>query len=457
MTEIGGETMDNLLLWLFNFIALYAFLPGLFSRLLGFRVFNKGLSEREISLTFDDGPDPVYTPQLLDLLKQYNVKATFFIVGKHAEEHPDIVKRMHREGHAVGVHNYQHRMNWLMSPRTVAKQVSRTAELIRELNGEAPQFYRPPWGIMNLFDYTSRRNLQIVLWSVMVNDWRKSTGETKILERMLKQLKGGQVYLLHDCGNTFGADLDAPKNTIAALEKFLPIALDKGFRFVRIDELMQVTARMTKKKVSLGRKIIVGGWLAWERCFHALFHLQPANPSAAKSFLHFRLTDYHGETIRLNEGVTLEKGDRVAELHMDNALLYELGRKSRSTVQLAIQLIRQMEQTMPQLASVLLSRADAASIKAVMGVTMVHRGVEQFGFTVSELPKSPFSSASRFYLRILLSVIHPQGSARLGQRTEMLIPKRIVISMKEVNRRYGSPPTSVLEQTHPEPAGGQLA
>ncbi|WP_199617324.1 polysaccharide deacetylase family protein [Paenibacillus alkalitolerans] len=449
--------MGNLLLWLFYFFTLYAFLPGLVSGMFGFRVFKRGRSQSDICLTFDDGPDPVYTPQLLDLLKRYDIKATFFIVGKHAEEHPDIVRRMHREGHAIGIHNYRHRSNWLMRPQTVVKHVRRTAKFIERVTGEKAQLYRPPWGILNLFDYTSRNDLHIVLWSVMVNDWRRSTGADKIRNRMLKRLKGGQIYLLHDCGNTFGANADAPKNMIAALEQFLPTALDRGFRFVRVDDLMQVTARMVKKKIGWGKRLIVGAWLAWERCFHALFRLQPANPEANRSFLHFRLTDYQGETIRLNEGETLMKGDRVVELHMDNALLYDLGKKSRSPVQLAIQLIRAMEQTMPQLASIILSRADAASIKAVMGITMVHRGVEQFGFTVSELPKSWFASATRLYLRILLSVIHPKGAERLGERSEMLVPKRIAISMKEVSRRYGVAQVTALETGRPEATDGQLA
>ncbi|WP_274362676.1 polysaccharide deacetylase family protein [Paenibacillus thermotolerans] len=445
--------MSNLLLWLFYFFTFYAFLPGLVSRLFGFRVFKRGISDKDISLTFDDGPDPVYTPKLLDLLKKHGVKATFFIVGKHAEEHPDIIKRMHQEGHLIGIHNYKHRSNWLMRPKSVVQSVQRTSQLIERFTGEPSQFYRPPWGIMNIFDYSTRHQLQIVLWSVMLNDWKKSTGAARIREKMLKHLKGGQIYLLHDCGNTFGADLDAPQNTIAALGEFIPIALEKGYRFARVDDLMQVTARMTKKNPSLAKRFVVGGWLAWERIFHALFRLQPANPTDSHSFLHFRLIKYSGEKIRLNEGIELEKGDRVVELHMDNALLYELGKKSRSPVQLAIQLIRQMEQTMPQLASIILKRPDASSIKAIMGVTMVNRGVEQFGFTVTELPKGLFAALTKLYLRLLLSVIHPQGADRLAERKEMLIPKRIAISMHEVDRRYGGgdPLGDETEPGSPEP------
>lgn len=427
----------NLLLWLFYFFTFYAFLPGLLSRLFGFRVIKRGSSDKEISLTFDDGPDPVHTPLLLDLLREYGMKATFFLVGQHAEQYPDIVRRMHAEGHLIGIHNYKHRPNWLMRPRTVEEHIRKTSRAIERITGEKPSYYRPPWGIMNMFDFTTKSNLQIVLWSVMVGDWRKKTGPDKIYRKMKRTLKGGHIYLLHDCGSTFGADPEAPENTIGALKRFLPEAIESGYRFVRVDELVQVSGRMVNKKDSWGKRMLVRLWLLWEQCFHVLFRLQSAAQEKSGSFLHYRLIDYHGDPMVLPEGETVRKGDRVVELHMNNALLYEFGRRARSPVQLAIQLIRAMEQTMPQLAASLLSHKDIRSIKAVIGTTMVHRGVEQFGFQVEELPKGWFAFSSKLYLRLLLSVIHPQGADRLAERKEMLVPKRIVISMNEIVRRYG--------------------
>lgn len=430
--------MSNVMLGLFYFFTLYAFLPGLFSRMFGYRVIKKGISDMHISLTFDDGPDPLYTPKLLDVLRKHGIKVTFFVVGKHAEAHPDIIRRMHAEGHSIGIHNYSHRTNWFMRPGTVARQVDRTSELIRRLTGEKPQYYRPPWGIINLFDYTSRNDLQIVLWSAMPGDWRTSAGAAKIYDRMRKQLKGGQIYLLHDCGRTFGADEDAPQHTIEALERFIPFAAEQGYSFVRVDELVQVTGRMVRKRVGWGRKALVAAWLLWERCFHAAFKLQSAETDVRRSFLHYRLTQYHGESIMLNDGETLQSGDRVAEIHMNNALLYEFGRKSRSSMQLAIQLVRGMERSMFPLAAALMARKDVSAIKAVLGTTMVNRGVEQFGFTVTDLPKGWFARLAGLYLKVLLTVIHPQGKKRLGERAEALVPKRIAISMREVARRYGA-------------------
>lgn len=116
------------------------------SRLFGYRVFRRGIGRTDYGLTFDDGPDPHYTPLLLDLLKRYDAKATFFVVGSHAERHPEIIKRMHDEGHLIGIHNYVHKTNWLMRPATVRKQIDRTDEIIFSITGERSTYYRPPWG-----------------------------------------------------------------------------------------------------------------------------------------------------------------------------------------------------------------------------------------------------------------------------------------------------------------------
>jgi peptidoglycan/xylan/chitin deacetylase (PgdA/CDA1 family) len=430
--------VENLLLWVFYLFSFYAFLPGLLSRMFGFRVIKRGFSDTEISLTFDDGPDPQYTPQLLDLLHQYQVKATFFIVGKHAEKYPEIIRRMHREGHSIGIHNYSHQSNWIIHPKAVSRHVRETSNIIERITGIKPQFYRPPWGILNVFDLASRENLQIVLWSIMPGDWRKSTGAQKIRDRMLKRLRGGAIILLHDSGNTLGADLDAPQHTIEALKEFIPLVIERGYRFVRVDELVQAIGRMAQQKIGVFRRLIVRIWLLWEQCFHVLFRLKPAIPDQRHSFLHYRITTYTGQPIILADGEQLIKGDRVVELHMDNSLLYEYGKRARSPVQLAIQLIRAMERTMPQLCATLLARDDIRSIKAIIGITMVHRGVEQFGFSVSDLPENGFSAVAKIYLKLLLSVIHPQGKARLAERREMLVPKQIAISVVEVTRRYGT-------------------
>ncbi|WP_313640963.1 polysaccharide deacetylase family protein, partial [Paenibacillus sp.] len=191
--------MQTLLLWLFYISSFYAFIPGMISRIFGYRVFRKGTGRgrNEFALTFDDGPDPRFTPLLLDLLKKYDAKATFFVVGSNAERYPELIQRIHDEGHLIGIHNYVHKTNWLMRPATVRRQIQRTNDIIYNIIGERSTHYRPPWGIVNLFDISKRRQVEIVLWSVMFGDWREKLGAQRLTEKMLARLNPGEVMLLH--------------------------------------------------------------------------------------------------------------------------------------------------------------------------------------------------------------------------------------------------------------------
>lgn len=177
--------MQTLLLWLFYISSFYAFIPGMISRIFGYRVFRKGTGLNEFALTFDDGPDPRFTPLLLDLLKKYDAKATFFVVGSNAERYPELIRRIHAEGHLIGIHNYVHKTNWLMRPATVRRQIQRTNDIIYNIIGERSTYYRPPWGIVNLFDISKRRQVEIVLWSVMFGDWREKLGAQRLTEKCL--------------------------------------------------------------------------------------------------------------------------------------------------------------------------------------------------------------------------------------------------------------------------------
>ncbi|GHI00354.1 polysaccharide deacetylase family protein [Neobacillus kokaensis] len=230
--------MNFIILILIFFILLYTAIPYFLSRGLGFKVLKRVKNPSKIAFTFDDGPDPIYTPILLDLLKKNKVKATFFVVGSKAEKHPQLILRMHQEGHLIGIHNYVHRSNWFMSPLKVRQGLENTAKIIETITGVRPVYYRPPWGMLNLFDFVKKSRYKIILWSIMAEDWRTSGGSEKIKKHLLN-IKGGDIILLHDCGDTPGAELDAPRNTINALKDVLKTVKTKGFTCVRVDELIQ--------------------------------------------------------------------------------------------------------------------------------------------------------------------------------------------------------------------------
>ncbi|WP_051251176.1 polysaccharide deacetylase family protein [Paenibacillus harenae] len=437
--------MEKLLLWGLYVATFYAFLPGLISRTFGFRVFKKGRVEKEIALTFDDGPDQEYTPQLLDLLARYQAKATFFVVGSHAEGQEKILQRMKDEGHIIGIHNYVHKSNWLMRPGSVKKQIDRTADIIEKATGERSTYYRPPWGIVNVFDYANLGHLQIILWSAMFGDWRIRVGAQRLKKRMMKKLKPGAVVLLHDCGMTFGADKDAPRNMLIALEAYLEEGTRRGYRFVGIGEMIKLTDAARMAHTSLWKRVLISLWLLWEKAFHFAFRLKTVGDAQDAAF-HYRVTTYNGDAVELSEGVRVVKGDRIAELHFDNRKLSSIAATSKSPVATGIRMLREVEQALPLLADQLADDADAKDIKAVYGVTMIHRGADRLGFKIHELPEGLFAKSTRVYLRILIRVLtKKQITAKSSKRRDSISPRMLFMPVETI-RSYATKQLSKMQE-----------
>jgi peptidoglycan/xylan/chitin deacetylase (PgdA/CDA1 family) len=234
-------TLLFILIFILILILGYTVLPYLLTSLFDFGVFRKGSQSSCIALTFDDGPDRRYTPQLLDLLKKHQVKATFFVVGKKAADNPDLIQRMNQEGHLIGLHNYVHRSNWTMSPWRIKRELDQSADIVERITGTRPAYYRPPWGLLALFDFFLLKEYRIILWSLMTGDWRSKGGSAKVKNGILNKVKKGDVILLHDSGETWGANFDAPAYTIEALQDVLGELSRLGFSFVRIDKMLELT------------------------------------------------------------------------------------------------------------------------------------------------------------------------------------------------------------------------
>ncbi|MBC8080545.1 MAG: polysaccharide deacetylase family protein [Gorillibacterium sp.] len=414
------------------FLAIYMLLPWIITRMLGYGVINR-VGKGEVALTFDDGPDPEYTPLLLDLLYQHNISATFFVLGEKAEKYPDLIKRIHREGHQLGIHNYSHSSNWLMSPRRVKNHhVDRSADIVERITGTRPTFYRPPWGIINVFDFKLKKDYQIVLWSLMARDWSSQFGRTDLKNRLVTGQSDGSVILLHDSGETFGADRDAPMYMLEALQEVLVVYKQKNLSFVRIDKITK-----PEPTVSLRKRALVKAWMVWERCFIKLFHVVPVDPE--NTFLQVRIREYtDNEPLSLEDGERFVKGDRIVELHLNNDQLLQLGRTSRNSTHLATQMIRRIKDLLPHISHLLQTDPAYKNVKGLYGITLINRGPEHLGFTVFDLPKGPFSFITKHYLRLLMYVIHPDGKKRLQTKTQLLIPKIIAISTKELESRYAA-------------------
>src|SRR5580658_5835406 len=154
---------------------------------------------RCIALTFDDGPDPVYTPKLLDLLREKNVKATFFVIGKRADQHPEIVRRAWAEGHLIANHTWSHySLFCFLTPRRLRTEIERGTESVRRSCGFRPRFFRSPVGLRHplLEPYLKDAGLEYVSWTIRTRD--TLTANSSVLARRILKAASGDIILLHD-------------------------------------------------------------------------------------------------------------------------------------------------------------------------------------------------------------------------------------------------------------------
>lgn len=214
-------------------------LTDLFVRFVDPKVFKKGgRAERKICLTFDDGPDPRYTPELLRLLRREQVRATFFLVADKAAASPDLVREIIAAGHEIGFHTLKHRHAYLLFLCGSLKMVGEGRRKLEEVAGRRVFWFRPPWGALNLFQYLTARilRLRLVLWSANAQDWEVKTGPEGILERLKERVGPGGVIVLHDSGGEPGA----PVNTLAAVPEVIRWFKGRGYQFVSLDEIAGV-------------------------------------------------------------------------------------------------------------------------------------------------------------------------------------------------------------------------
>ncbi|EIT86424.1 polysaccharide deacetylase family sporulation protein PdaB [Fictibacillus macauensis ZFHKF-1] len=190
-------------------------------------------SERkEVAITFDDGPNPAYTNEILDTLKKYDAKATFFLVGRNVARHPAIVKREVAEGHELGNHTYTH--PYRLPPSAYKKEIDATEKLIEQYQKNQVKLFRPPGGTLNkpIINYTIKKGYKILLWSWHQDprDWMHPSASS-IATHVVSHVRNGDVILLHDAGGN-------RQETVKAVKMILPILKKKGYKFVTVSQLM---------------------------------------------------------------------------------------------------------------------------------------------------------------------------------------------------------------------------
>jgi peptidoglycan-N-acetylglucosamine deacetylase len=190
---------------------------------------------RSVALTFDDGPNPDATPAILAALHARGVRATFFILGRHAEQWPELVKRVAEEGHAIGNHGYFHRKLHFKSPAYVRNDLTLGTQAIERAAGVRPRFFRAPHGFRSPWVTTIARSLgqRTVGWSFGVWDSDRP-GADVIASRVLAKTKPGSILLLHD-GDGYDPRGDR-RQTAQAVPVIVDRLLDQGFRFELLDD-----------------------------------------------------------------------------------------------------------------------------------------------------------------------------------------------------------------------------
>jgi peptidoglycan-N-acetylglucosamine deacetylase len=203
----------------------------------------EGFTEKVVALTFDDGPWPVSTLAILDILQKENIKATFFCLGRSIHNHPELLQSVAQAGHVLGNHSWNHPYS-RMSPKVAQAEIDNTTNLMIQTVGIKPELFRPPGGKLSngLATYAASRKYGIILWNDLSgDDQRKTTPEMEI-KNVLNNVRPGAVVLMHDGGGKHP--------TVQALPKIIAGLKQKGYSFVTVPELLQMEdAQLTKAAI----------------------------------------------------------------------------------------------------------------------------------------------------------------------------------------------------------------
>lgn len=205
-------------------------------------IFGQGIykvqtSEKIVALTFDDGPDPRYTEDIGEILSAAGAKSTFFVMGRHVEQHPDIIQTLMAQGHEIGNHTWNHPSLRMMSPKAIRAELESTDQLLRELGYAAPIPFRSPYGnSLFMLPYVLKQRQQAnILWTVQMNDWKPEQPDI-MMALLAPEFKPGAIILLHDGdGESEGADRS---NTVTVVRQILEKYQAEGYRFVTVSELL---------------------------------------------------------------------------------------------------------------------------------------------------------------------------------------------------------------------------
>jgi peptidoglycan/xylan/chitin deacetylase (PgdA/CDA1 family) len=214
-----------------SFMPLYPLLYRLLKPAFSHCLWSGSSDTATLALTFDDGPHPQYTPALLEVLHRHQVCATFFLLGTAVEQHPELVRTIHQQGHWIGLHGYDHQAFVGLSDQDLQRQLAQTQTAIAQSAGVIVRDVRPPYGIFTpqILSRLNQWHYRPVMWSVIAEDWLLP-GIEVVVERIVRQVHHGAIVVLHD-------GLEGGSTVAATVERLIPQLQAQGYQFVTIDQM----------------------------------------------------------------------------------------------------------------------------------------------------------------------------------------------------------------------------
>ncbi|PTX51927.1 peptidoglycan/xylan/chitin deacetylase (PgdA/CDA1 family) [Melghirimyces profundicolus] len=199
-------------------------------------VYHGPKKKKRVAITFDDGPDSVHTPAILKILRKEEVSATFFVVGRAVQQHPEMTVRIAAEGHVLANHTWNHAYLPALSGKQIDAELDKTQRAVKRLTGREMALMRPPYGaVKGKEKRIARKGYRIINWDVDSVDWKHGRSHQQVISSVKAQVKPGSIILLHNGGGDRSA-------TVRALPELIRHLKQKGYRFVAVDELMGVPA-----------------------------------------------------------------------------------------------------------------------------------------------------------------------------------------------------------------------
>lgn len=204
-------------------------------------IYHAGVEGKAIALTFDDGPSPVWTPQVLDALKKAGVRATFFMIGEYVEKYPEIAKRVIREGHEIGNHSYDHHVLVYYTMDELEREILAAQGAIKRVTGIKTTYFRPPKAWLTAAEKKKIKEMgyKIILWTLNSKDW-VTFDDKYIIRYLMRRIRPGDIILFHDGGGVFSTQGGNRTETVNTIPRLVEKLKDRGYRCVTVSELLKM-------------------------------------------------------------------------------------------------------------------------------------------------------------------------------------------------------------------------